>query len=178
MTRRVNTLTGAQTPKSPRFAPLQRRCSPFVGRSRDIRRQAMAGLVVLAAGTGLGLSLSSCGGTNSPSSTSASADNNQVFVTKLNSVCDQYNQQQSGLQPPSFNPTNPTPQDLPAAATYLNKEVPLLQSLVTNIEKLGEPSQTGSRSTNRSRPCGRQEITPEPHNRLPRQVTSLHSSPA
>jgi hypothetical protein len=88
------------------------------------------------------LGLSACGESTSSSAVAAPVVNGQKFIARLNAVCDLENQQEDAVGPqPRINLSDPTEQDLRAAAAFLDKQLPILQTVISGMGQLGVPPQ-------------------------------------
>jgi len=81
----------------------------------------------------LACALAACGG--SPPSL-AMPD----LVARVNAICASYAERVEAIEPPAFTPASATAADLTAAARYLDRAVPLLQSEQDSIQAAGTPT--------------------------------------
>lgn len=62
------------------------------------------------------------------------------LVGRINAICTSYAEHVEALVAPSFAPASATAADLPAAARYLDRAIPLLQSEQSSIVAAGTPN--------------------------------------
>lgn len=63
-----------------------------------------------------------------------------TVVDRDNAICTRYAAQVDKLTPPAFDPGNATRADLPAAASYLARTLPILEAERRDIIAVGEPA--------------------------------------
>jgi hypothetical protein len=90
----------------------------------------------------MAFTITACGESTSSKAVATPAADGQAFTARLNAVCDLDNQQQDAVGlPPRINRSDPTAQDLRAATAYLDKQLPVLHTVITGLGQLGEPPQ-------------------------------------
>jgi hypothetical protein len=80
------------------------------------------------------VALAGCGG--SGSSTVSKAQ----YIKQADAICSREHAQVSALTAPSFTPAAATKQDMPTAARYLDRYVPLFGGAISQLDKLKRPS--------------------------------------
>lgn len=100
-----------------------------------LARSTRASLAAFAALTGM--ALTACGG--GPQTLPLN-----TVVSKVDAICARYTFQIETIPSPSFTPASVSAAELPTAARYLNRAVPLLESEQSSIEAVGRPETSRS----------------------------------
>jgi hypothetical protein len=82
------------------------------------------------------LLLAACGG----SPAKPAAPSLQALVTRANAICATTSREMASFAPPAFAPRRAKARDLPVAAVYLDRVIPLLEDEQSRIVALGTPT--------------------------------------